>query len=267
MKHTKTGTITVTASAVYECTGSASAAVAVSPPVRLGPTQRQPSLGRQPSLRVIPKTTLEARQFSKEFEQWVTALTINSPESLTFRWATTQAGATGATWRVSDAPSPRRMGEAPKVLAQGTLKDAPPKGAVFQINFAPFIPKWPPVSPGFYNYWVSLTPIGSTGEPIGPASPAVKVTYLAPAAPVQFGCFSNADCGVGYVCNQNTTQCGPLSYVCDGHILRGSDGSQVDCTPYICQASQCLQTCTSVDQCVFPPYVCDGRGLCVWQSK
>ena len=60
---------------------------------------------------------------------------------------------------------------------------------------------------------------------------------------------------------------GSVEYTCEGHIIYGSDGSQLDCYPYICvkEAGQirCLETCATFHQCVQPGLQCNADHRCV----
>jgi hypothetical protein len=61
---------------------------------------------------------------------------------------------------------------------------------------------------------------------------------------------------------------GTPGYVCDGgHFAYGVDGSAYDCSPFMCQAGQCLKFCASVNDCVRPS-VCSPRSFtCVPASS
>lgn len=217
----------------------------------------------------VTKTKLEVQEFSKEFEQWRKSLTITTPERLTFRWMTDQANVALATWNVTNKPAsssgvPAAV-PASKVIRSGNLRKAPAKGhvATFDIDFAQFAPKKPPQTPR--TYWVFITPKNMLGQTVGKSSVPVKIVYHASnAQPIKLGeCFKNLDCYTGYFCNLNLNECRVIAYQCDAQFVRGSDGSKFDCTPYTCQAGQCLKTCASVDDCA-PPAVCNQEGKCVY---
>src|SRR4030095_4784406 len=138
------------------------------------------------------KTKIEVKEFSGEFEQWVKSLTINSAETITFRYSTDQPGATSAIWQVSDKPvasGPQtRVAQAPHVIASNILGAVPAPGHVrlFDINFALFAPKTPPASP--QNYWVYIVTMDAQQQPVGLASAPVKITYRhSQQEPVNFG--------------------------------------------------------------------------------
>lgn len=225
--------------------------------------------GSSTSLPPFTKTKLEVQEFSKEFEQWRKSLTITAPERLTFRWTTDETNVAAATWTVTNklasSSGVAAAVPAPKVIRRGNLRKAPAQGhlAMFDIDFEQFAPKKPPQTPR--TYWVLITPKNARGQTVGPASVPVKVVYRASnAQPIKLGeCFKNSDCYNGYFCNLNLNECRVIAYQCDGQFVRGSDGSKFDCTPYMCQAGQCLKTCASVDDCA-PPAVCNQEGKCVY---
>lgn len=222
------------------------------------------------------KTKLEAQEFSKEFATWVKVLTITSADKLTFRWFTDEAAANGGIWKVSDKPvfsasnlMTAMATQQPHIISSGTLSQAPSKGKflTFEINFALFAPKNPPPTP--LTYWVFLTPTSWSGrapQAVGLPSVPVKIVYRrASSETAQFPeCFNNTDCSIGYYCGQG--QCKVVGYVCDGHVVKGSDGSVYECSPYLCQAGQCLKTCASVADCA-SPFVCDSHYRCVGPPK
>lgn len=236
-----------------------------------GPLQkRQPQTMQKAPVLVVGKTTLEVQLGTKEFEAWGTTATITKPQFLTFRWSVKPPNATSGTWRVLDrVPIPikkRSAAIAPKELAQGKVQAPPPGGhATFQINFAAFIPKWPPVAPGVYSYSVSIRPQDAANQATGPKSAAVKIDYKAPGPPPTFNlCTKTSDCPTGEVCNPQKQECGPLMYTCkDGHIIVGTDGTASDCSPYRCVANTCRTSCGSVDDC-HSPYVCNSMQHCIY---
>ncbi len=243
-----------------------------------------PNLGTTPGPPVT-KTKLEVKQFSKEFEQWVKTITITSAEKLTFRWSTDEAAAKGGVWKVSDKPvsfgstmttaAAAELQQQPHVISSGNAGSQPAKGKIltFEIDFALFAPKNPPSAPR--TYWVFLTPTSGGGrvkqgggQPAGIPSVPVKIVYRKPSSEtVHFPeCFGNTQCSVGYYCTQSN-ECKVVGYVCDGHVVKGSDGSVYECSPYLCQAGQCLKTCASVDDCNAPTFVCDSTYHCVAAPK
>jgi hypothetical protein len=70
------------------------------------------------------------------------------------------------------------------------------------------------------------------------------------------------DCILDFICEEGTCVelTGPR---CDGkHTVRVPDAADVDCTPYACDGSACLERCASVADCVAPS-VCNTAGECV----
>jgi hypothetical protein len=229
---------------------------------------------------LVTKTKLEVKQFSKEFEQWVKTITITSADKLTFRWSTDEGSAKRGVWKVSDKPvsfgstmsaAAAALQQQPNVISSGSAGSVSTNGKIvtFEIDFALFAPKNPPPTPR--TYWVFLTPTSGvgrinqgSGQPVGIPSVPVKVVYRKPSSEtVHFPeCFGNAQCSVGYYCTPSN-ECKVVGYVCDGHVVKGSDGSVYECSPYLCQAGQCLKTCASVDDCDAPAFVCDSTHHCV----
>ena len=244
--------------------------LAPAPPHSVSSQGKKPGTDYKPAPPAT-KTKLEAQEFSKEFATWVKTLTITSADKLTFRWFTDEAEANGGVWKVSDKPvyfggsmATAMAAQPPHVISSGNLSPAPSKGKflTFEIDFANFAPKNPPAP---RTYWVFVTPSSSSGRgphATGLPSVPVKITYRRPSLETaQFPeCFNNPDCSTGYYCGQG--QCQVVGYVCDGHVVKGSDGSSYECSPYICQAGQCQKTCNSIDDCV-SPYVCNSNYKCV----
>jgi hypothetical protein len=244
------------------------------------PAQKKPNFGSTPGPPVT-KTKLEVKQFSKEFEQWVKTITITSADELTFRWSTDEA-ANGGVWKVSDKPvsfgntmtATASQQQQPHVINSGSAGKVPAKGKflTFEIDFALFAPKNPPPTPR--TYWIFVTPmrgraqVGQAGaQAAGLPSVPVKIVYRKPSSEtVHFPeCFGNTQCSIGYYCTQSN-ECKVVGYVCDGHVVKGSDGSVYECSPYLCQAGQCLKTCASVGDCNHP-FVCDQNYKCVAPPK
>jgi hypothetical protein len=74
-------------------------------------------------------------------------------------------------------------------------------------------------------------------------------------------CRGDEECIEDYVCDSGA--CVPRTSSCDGHVVHASDGSEVDCTPYVCNPDgSCRSTCGSVDDCVAPT-VCNTLSQCV----
>ena len=227
------------------------------------------------------KTKLEVKQFSNEFEQWMKTITITSAEKLTFRWSTQEAAANGGVWKVSDKPvyfgratiAAAALQQPPHVISSGNAGKLGALGTflTFEINFALFAPKNPPATPR--TYWIFLTPMGGGGrgpgggQAAGLPSVPVKIVYRKPSSEIVHfpECFGNTQCSIGYYCTQSN-ECKVIGYVCDGHVVKGSDGSVYECSPYLCQAGQCLKTCASVDDCNHP-FVCDQNSKCVAPPK
>jgi hypothetical protein len=77
-------------------------------------------------------------------------------------------------------------------------------------------------------------------------------------------CRGAADCAEGQYCGAGL--CQRLFYVCDeddDSLLRGSDGSVHDCTPYAClpPIANCASTCSSVADCA-SDFLCTADGHC-----
>jgi hypothetical protein len=208
------------------------------------------------------KTKLEVKQFSNEFEQWMKTITITSADKLTFRWSTQEKAANGGVWKVSDKPvyfggstiAAAVLQQQPHVISSGNAGKPRANGTflTFEINFALFAPKNAP--PTSRTYWIFLTPTSGGGR-VGPfraqaaglPSIPVKIVYRKPSSEtVHFReCFGNTQCSIGYYCTQSN-ECKVVGYVCDGHVVKGSDGSVYECSPYLCEAGHCLQTCASL---------------------
>ncbi len=253
--------------------------LAPTPPRTISSQEKKPGNDDKPSPPAT-KTKLEAQEFSKEFATWVKTLTITSAEKLTFRWSTQEVAANGGVWKVSDKPVSfgstmttavaTALQQQPHVISSGSAGRPAATGnpLTFEIDFALFAPKTPPPTPR--TYWIFVTPISGRG-PVGQAgvrtvglpSVPVKIVYRKPSSEtVHFPeCFGNTQCSIGYYCTQSN-ECKVVGYVCDGHVVKGSDGSVYECSPYLCQAGQCLKTCASVDDCNHP-FVCDFKYHCV----
>lgn len=109
---------------------------------------------------------------------WIDSRVIVSPETLTFRWSTEEAGVTSARWEVALKSSGAR-------LASGRLASVPAKGKSqeFSILFS-FIPKTPPKAPQVYTYEVRVIPADAKKERT--ASAPVVVTYRDPGPSTKF---------------------------------------------------------------------------------
>jgi len=133
----------------------------------------------------VTKTKLEVMEGSGEFKQWAKSTSIESGESVTFRWSTDEPAATSAIWMVSDKPFSSNgnivAAQGPHLIASGVAGTAPAKGKaqLFDINFGLFIPKTLPKSP--QSYWVFIRTKNARQQPVGVDSAPVKVTYRAPS--------------------------------------------------------------------------------------
>jgi hypothetical protein len=75
-------------------------------------------------------------------------------------------------------------------------------------------------------------------------------------------CSTDADCLEDFTCENAACVPLPAAGKCDGdHTIRLPGAADNDCTPYKCGGSECLTSCTSVDQCVAPK-VCRLSGQC-----
>lgn len=116
----------------------------------------------------------------KEFEGWGTSLSVNEAHTLTFRWSTSNAGATGADWEVTTTNAMNAVVS----VKTGSLASAPAtsKLALFEATFLPA-----PVPSAGQKYLVRITAHDAQGNPLGAASAPVTITYE-PAGPgVKFG--------------------------------------------------------------------------------
>ncbi|KYF84371.1 hypothetical protein BE17_04065 [Sorangium cellulosum] len=76
----------------------------------------------------------------------------------------------------------------------------------------------------------------------------------------------DADCILDFICEEGA--CVELNTPrCDGkHTVRVPAADDIDCTPYACDGSACLERCASVSDCVSPS-VCNTAGECVPQFE
>jgi hypothetical protein len=68
-------------------------------------------------------------------------------------------------------------------------------------------------------------------------------------------CTVDSECAPGFQCSTEGV-CLPGSAKCIDDQTLQNGGESIDCTPYRCNGNACLQTCTSVDDCI-APNVCD----------
>ncbi|HVY46928.1 MAG TPA: kelch repeat-containing protein, partial [Minicystis sp.] len=73
---------------------------------------------------------------------------------------------------------------------------------------------------------------------------------------------TTTDCAPGRICTVDG-QCAVVADTkCDeDHTLVNPDGTSVDCTPFKCRGTACIDRCKTVDDCVSPS-VCDDQGRC-----
>lgn len=128
-------------------------------------------------------TTLEVLTLGspgKEFEEWGTVFTVSAPQSFTFRWSPTVAGATGADWEVTTTNA---MNVTVSV-AKGTLAQALAVGQRAFFNAGSFLPASPPAAA--HKYYVRVTAHDSQGKPLGAPSAPVSITYQPPGPAIHF---------------------------------------------------------------------------------
>ena len=70
-------------------------------------------------------------------------------------------------------------------------------------------------------------------------------------------CSSDDDCSAGSLCATTTGECGEGGFTCkDDFTVEETDGTEVDCSPYRCEAGSCLESCTASADCA-GGYTCD----------
>lgn len=140
------------------------------------------SQGTSPLQTALSKTRVEIQTGTGEFESYAPMIGVDAPIPLTFRWRTSEAGATGGEWEVTTTPS----GGTPAVVATGKLTGAPAPGhvALFTLPASTFLASAPPATEKTYSLRVRAT--GASGQPLGVASPAVTISQGPPAAPIHF---------------------------------------------------------------------------------
>ena len=127
------------------------------------------------------KTTLMIVKGSGDFQSLETAITVTNQQITTYQWTTDEAGATGATWKVTKTTAPN------VVVATGKLATVPASGKFgrFDIPANAFLGPAVPANP--VSYSITLIPHNAANADLGAGSPVVKVTQ-APAGPgVTFG--------------------------------------------------------------------------------
>ena len=63
-------------------------------------------------------------------------------------------------------------------------------------------------------------------------------------------CSSDDDCASGNPCNTSTQQCVEVSSSCkDATTVEQSDGTEIDCAPYVCETGSCTSSCDSTADC------------------
>jgi hypothetical protein len=75
-------------------------------------------------------------------------------------------------------------------------------------------------------------------------------------------CASSADCAAGYECKDGA--CVPQTSKCSNDLSQvlSTDGTKVDCAPYLCRDGGCPSTCKSSSDCQ-GGFVCDASQKCV----
>ncbi len=87
--------------------------------------------------------------------------------------------------------------------------------------------------------------------------------FVCAATSCKRGCAVDADCAVGYSCDARSGRC-VFGAKCDGDhvVVIPSGGGDIDCTPYRCAGSACIEKCSTSDDCVVGT-TCDGStGVC-----
>jgi MYXO-CTERM domain-containing protein len=97
------------------------------------------------------------------------------------------------------------------------------------------------------------------------ACPAAKTQECEPYAcggdDCTTSCTSDADCAPGALCDTSTQQCARADLCADDQTVKHADGTESDCSPYLCKGGACRKTCTSIADCIVP-YVCDSDSRC-----
>ncbi|MFO0680076.1 MAG: hypothetical protein U0169_26375 [Polyangiaceae bacterium] len=74
-------------------------------------------------------------------------------------------------------------------------------------------------------------------------------------------CVSDDDCDPSTRCDGTTGTCVTGATCQDRETLRTPTGESVSCAPYLCEATRCKESCTSIDECA-PGHVCSSAGKC-----
>ncbi len=137
---------------------------------------------QKPNIVIRPK--LEVRVLSGEFEKWGNSITIQKPDSLTFRWGYFGSAAKSALWYLSDKPFD--SSEKPNFLKRGQIKYIPEHGkfGLFNIKLSDYLPPNPFNGPR--SYYARVVPLNEKFFPIESPSLPVVITYKKPAKITEF---------------------------------------------------------------------------------
>jgi CubicO group peptidase (beta-lactamase class C family) len=130
-------------------------------------------------------TTLEVREGSGDFEHWQDAVTISAPQTVTFRWSTSEKDVTSAQWQVTDAADGFSQSSF-RIIGSGVLTEVPgppPHAYLFDIDFSPFLPVPTPTTAK--HYYVRIVPLRER-QKLEP-SPSVKISCVPAGPPLTFG--------------------------------------------------------------------------------
>jgi hypothetical protein len=108
------------------------------------------------------RVVLDISQGGGEFQSWVTALPLDVPMPVWFRWKSDNPEAKSARWEVSTSPFPPAYAPyawTPSIIARGAAGQAAASGTfhTFSIDFRKFLPTPPPASPIRYYVRVVAT--------------------------------------------------------------------------------------------------------------
>src|SRR5262249_33215623 len=116
---------------------------------------------------------------------WQTAYAVSAPETITFRWSTSEKGVTSAQWQVTDATGGFFQSSF-SIIDSGGLTDVPgppPPVYLFVFDFSSVLPGPTPTTPK--PYYVRIVPFRER-QKLDP-SPSVKVSYVCPSPEPKFG--------------------------------------------------------------------------------